>query len=160
MSDISDRSNKYGGGWADCGAVGTQITALQGVNTKVEALVELTATVPNMALSSCSKRPSLRRNISNCGQFAYPEDRAKSAATMPTVSEKDIWGSIPALPDTPENILSVRSGTGCYGGIKEVARNGDGGSYFSIPNPDKYGGGKGGGNKVRTSTEDLIDIFL
>ena len=114
------------GGWADCGAVGTQITALQGVNTKVEALVELTATVPNMALSSCSKRPSLRRNISNCGQFAYPEDRAKSAATMPTVSEKDIWGSIPALSDIPENIQSVRRGAGCHGRIKGIAGNGGG----------------------------------
>ena len=83
----------------------------------------------------------------------YPEDRAKSSKTVPIFLEGKIGGIIPSLPDTPENIQTMRSGTGCYGEIKEVAQNGDGGWYFSIPNPDKYGRGKGGRNKVHTSTE-------
>ena len=44
------------------------------------------------------------------------------------------WGRIPALPATPENIQSLRSGTRCHGGIKGVAGNGVGGWYFSPPN--------------------------
>ena len=49
--------------------MGTQTTTLQGVNTKVGAQVGLTATAPNMALSSRPKRPSILRNTSNYGSF-------------------------------------------------------------------------------------------
>ena len=43
---------------------------------------------------------------------SYPEERAKSVATVPTVSEGEIGGRIPAPPATPENIQPVRSGAG------------------------------------------------
>ena len=76
---------------------------------------------------------------------------------MLTVSEGEIGGRIHALPDTPENIQSVRSGVGCHGGIKGVAGNGGGSWYFPPPDPDQSGGDKGGRNRVR-STEDLVDI--
>ena len=75
-----------------------------------------------------------------------------------TVLEGDIWGRIPALSANPENIQSTRSGAGCHGGIIGVAGNGGGGWYFSSPDPDESGGGKWGRNRVRTNTEDLVDI--
>ena len=48
----------------------------------------------------------------------YPEEQEKSAATVPNVLEVEIGGRILALPATPENIQSERSGAGCHGGIK------------------------------------------
>ena len=137
---------------------GKQTTALQGVDTKAGARVRLTATEPNMALFSRPKWPSLKSNTSNRGHFVYPEERAKSTATVPTVSEGDLGGRITVLPDTPENIQSVRSGAGCHGGIKGVADNGGCGCYFSPPDPDKSFGVKGGSNRVRTITEDLVVV--
>ena len=77
-----------------------------------------------------------------------------------TVLEGDIWGRIPALSANPENIQSTRSGAGCHGGIIGVAGNGGGGWYFSPPDPEDSGGGKGERNRVRKSTEDLVDIIL
>ena len=75
----------------------------------------------------------------------YPEEQSKSAATVPTVLEGDIWWRIPALTDTPENIQSVRiSSSGCHGNIEGVAGNGGGGWYFSPPYFDKSGKVKGG----------------
>ena len=85
----------------------------------------------------------------------YPEGRAKSATTVP-FSEGEIGGRIPSLPATPENIQSVSAG--CHGEIEGVAGNGGGGWYFSSPDPDESGGGKWGRNRVRTNTEDLVDI--
>ena len=52
--------------------------------------------------------------------LSYPEERANSAATVLTFLEGDIGGRIPALPATPENIQSVRSGAGYHGGISLV----------------------------------------
>ena len=40
----------------------------------------------------------------------YPEERVKSAATVPTILEGDIRGGIPALTDTPDNIQCMRIG--------------------------------------------------
>ena len=53
--DISDLSNKDGGGWSDYGAAGMQTTALKGVDTKVGSRVGMTATVPKMTIYSWSK---------------------------------------------------------------------------------------------------------
>ena len=39
--------------------------------------------------------------------LSYPEDRAKSATTVPAVLEGYIGGIIPALTATPENIQFV-----------------------------------------------------
>ena len=116
--DISDLSDKDGGGWADYGTAGTQTTALQVVGIKAGALVGFTATAPNMVLSSRPKRPSLQSNTSNRGHFVYSEERAKSVVTVPNVSERGIGGIIPTLPTTPENIQSTRSGVGLHGGIE------------------------------------------
>ena len=82
--DISDLSDKDGGGWADYGTAGTQTTALQVVGIKAGALVGFTATAPNMVLSSRINKPILRRNTINSGRFICPEERAKSAAMVPT----------------------------------------------------------------------------
>ena len=54
----------------------------------------------------------------------------------------------------------MRSGEGCHEGIKGLADNGGGGWYFPPPEPDEYGLGKEGRNKVRTITEDLVEIIL
>ena len=89
---------------------------------------------------------------------SYPEERAKSAVTLPTILEGEIGGRIPALPATPENIQSVRCGAGCHVGIEGVASNGGGGWYFRPPDPDESDGVKGGRNRVCTSTDDLVGI--
>ena len=68
-SDISELSNKDGGWWEKCGAVGTQTTVMQGVNTNMGEQVRLMATAPNMAFYSRPKRPSLWSNTRNRGRF-------------------------------------------------------------------------------------------
>ena len=70
----------------------------------------------------------------------YPEERAKSVATVPTVSEGEIRGRIPTLPATPKNTQSVRSSAGFHGGIKGVSENGGGGCYFSPHDPGESDG--------------------
>ena len=42
----------------------------------------------------------------------YPEDLMNFTETVLTVLEGDIGGRISTLPDTPDNIQSVRSGSG------------------------------------------------
>ena len=66
-----------------------------------------------------------------------------STETVPTVLEGDIGGIIPALPDTPESVQSVRSGAGCNISIKGVAVNGGSGWYFPLSDSNKSGCGKG-----------------
>ena len=89
--------------------------------------------------------------------LSYPEEQAKSAATVPTDSEGEIGGIHPALPAIPENIKYARSSARCHGRIKGLSVN-DGGWYFPPPNPNKSGGGKGRRNRVCTSIEYLFDI--
>ena len=48
----------------------------------------------------------------------YPENLVKSTERVPTVLEGYIWGRIPALTATPENIQSIRSGAEYHIGIK------------------------------------------
>ena len=78
---------------------------------------------------------------------------------VPTVLEGEIGGRNPTLTATPDNITYVRSGAGFHCGIKGVAGNGGGGWYFPTPKISESVGEKGGSNRVRTNTEDLIDIF-
>ena len=74
----------------------------------------------------------------------YPEEWEKSVEMVPTVSEGDTGGGIPALPSTPENIQYARSGVGCHRNIKGVAGNDVGGCFFH-PTPMSLAGAKGGG---------------
>ena len=90
--EICDPSYEDGGGWADCGAAGTQMTALQGVSMKAGVQVELKAMAPNMSLYSSPKRPILGRNNSNCGRFVYPEEWMKCMVMVPIVLEGEIVG--------------------------------------------------------------------
>ena len=52
----------------------------------------------------------------------------------------------------------MRSGAGYHGRVKEVAVNVSGGWYFPPTDSNESGKGKGGGNRVRTSRHDLVDI--
>ena len=81
---------------------------------------------------------------------SYPEERAKYAATVPTVSDGEVGGIIPALPATPEKIQSMRSGVVCHRGIKVVAVNGSSGWSFLHPTLTSLtGGGEQGPHEHR-----------